>query len=328
MNALTLSKLALARLGISPFPLSLGFEITHRCNLRCLYCDRNRPTGPEMQFPEIVSIMTQFQALGMQTISLDGGEPLLAPATLELIQWLADRKIEVNMNSNGILVPRRRKALQRLSKLKISIDGPAAIHDSMRGQGAHAAAVHGIRAALDSGIRVELTCVLGTHNALAVDATVELAATLQTPIVFQPQRDSLLQFERATPSPSIQCALERVAQLKRSTPWVANRWSSLRHFRAFPNEASLPCAAGWINATLDPYGFLYSCGQLTRSNKGPNVREMPVRTAFDALVRNGCNQCWCARVVEENYAWGGRFDTMLAPATTSDISAQVSVLSS
>jgi glycosyltransferase involved in cell wall biosynthesis len=33
--------------------------------------------------------------------------------------------------------------------------------------------------------------------------------------------------------------------------------------------------------------------------------------AFRRLQRVGCAQCWCARVVEENYAWGGQLQKSL-----------------
>jgi hypothetical protein len=92
---------------------------------------------------------------------------------------------------------------------------------------------------------------------------------------------------------------------------VANRWSSLRHFRSFPDETRIPCAAGWINATLDPEGNLHHCGQVNRDGPKHNVIELGVMKAFERLERRGCSQCWCARVVEENWAWGGRLDRML-----------------
>ena len=76
---------------------------------------------------------------------------------------------------------------------------------------------------------------------------------------------------------------------------------------------TLPCAAGWINATLDPEGYLYHCGQVGRGDRSQNVVRLGVGAAFAGLLREGCTQCWCARVVEENYAWGGRFHRMLPP---------------
>ncbi|HET9959851.1 MAG TPA: hypothetical protein VFQ61_35410, partial [Polyangiaceae bacterium] len=60
----------------------------------------------------------------------------------------------------------------------------------------------------------------------------------------------------------------------------------------------------------DPSGNLYHCAQVNRGVRH-NVVELGVEEAFRRLEREGCSQCWCARVVEENYAWGGRFDLSL-----------------
>ena len=80
--------------------------------------------------------------------------------------------------------------------------------------------------------------------------------------------------------------------------------------------------AGWINATMDPEGNLFHCGQVDRSDKSNNVVKLGAEQAFRRLRRVGCTQCWCARVVEENYAWGGRFDKSLplaAPFPLADV---------
>ncbi len=107
-------------------------------------------------------------------------------------------------------------------------------------------------------------------------------------------------------------AFARIEARKRTSDVVANHWSSLRHFRSFPDPTPIPCAAGWINATLDPEGNLFHCGQVARGERN-NVIELGAALAFERLTRRGCSECWCARVVEENWAWGGRFDRMLSP---------------
>ncbi|MDZ4064629.1 MAG: hypothetical protein U1E22_08200, partial [Coriobacteriia bacterium] len=48
---------------------------------------------------------------------------------------------------------------------------------------------------------------------------------------------------------------------------------------------------------------------------GESVLVAGVRAAFERLPAVSCAQCWCARVVEENHAWGGRFDRFLPAAS-------------
>jgi MoaA/NifB/PqqE/SkfB family radical SAM enzyme len=199
------------------------------------------------------------------------------------------------------------------------LDGPPRSHDAMRGERAHERAIAGALAAREAGVEVELTCVVGRHNAKHIDELLDFVESLGLRVVFQPARNSLfLETERdgsefQLEGEALRAAFRRIEARKRRGSGVANRWSSLRHFRNFPNDVKLPCAAGWINVTLDPEGSLYHCGQFSRSVRSYNVVREGVAAAFERLNRAACKQCWCARVVEENYAWGGRFDTFLPP---------------
>jgi len=333
----TFFSFAKARVFGLPAPIAVGFELTHLCNLECLYCDRHTPLPSEMTFEQILSALEGLCRIGMREISLDGGEPLTHRRVGDIVDWLVERDIVVRMNTNGILVRKKSKVVRKLAKLKISLDGSPSIHDSVRGPRAFERALDGANAARELGVPVELTCVVGRHNAHAIDEIVDVVRALGLPIIFQPARDSLFLDGREGPgSPfrldvdSVRRAFERVAHHKREGAPVLNGWASLRHFQGFPKEQPIPCAAGWINATLDPEGNLYHCGQVSRHDKTNNVVHLGAEEAFRRLVRTGCSHCWCARVVEENYAWGGRLDMTLplrahpAVAQTRDITARSS----
>lgn len=158
-----------------------------------------------------------------------------------------------------------------------------------------------------------------SHNAHAIEALIDIASAVSIPVVFQPALNSLfLGADRDGSSwqldvQSIRAAFARIEQIKRRSNAVGNGWSSLRHFRRFPEDTRPPCAAGWVQATMDPEGVLFSCPQLNRSDRSNSVTRLGAATAFANLSRTGCGQCWCARLVEGNYAWGMRVDRMLPP---------------
>jgi MoaA/NifB/PqqE/SkfB family radical SAM enzyme len=324
MDLPTIARGISARAGIKPTPISLGFEITHLCNLDCLYCDRHTPAENEMTREQILAVLGEFQEMGMRHVSLDGGEPLAHRHVDEIVAFLVQRRVRVYMNTNGILVPKKLATVRLLSKVKISLDGPPECHDAMRGQGAWRKAMDGALAARRAGTPVELTCVVGKHNAAHIDELVSLAERSFFSVVFQPARNSLF-LDSGRDGASFQLETSELRRVFRrlearkhaGSPAIANRWASLRHFRESPNDATLPCAAGVINATLDPEGNLFHCGQVARDARGRNVVALGARAAFEQLTRGGCGQCWCARVVEENYAWGGRLDRMLPPSDVS-----------
>ncbi len=316
---------AAARIGIRPAPLSVGFEITHRCNLDCVYCDRHAPQAHEMTREQILDALGGLHALGMRHISLDGGEPLAHRHIDEVVAFLSQRRVRIYMNTNGVLLPRKLATIRLLSKVKISLDGPPACHDAMRGEGSWQKAINSAVLARSAGVAVELTCVVGRHNAGHIDELVDFADQRHFRVVFQPARNSLFldsardgsgfQLDQA----ELRRVFARLCQRKLAgSASIANGWGSLRHFLTFPDDTPLPCAAGQINATLDPEGNLFHCGQVNRSDLSHNVVELGSRAAFEGLVRGGCGQCWCARVVEENLAWGGRFHRMLPPRSLPD----------
>ncbi len=319
MNPLMILKGAVARMGIQPSPISLAYEVTYLCNLDCIYCDRHTALSNEMKNEEIFSALTQFYDLGMRTISLDGGEPLLHSGIDKIVQWLTERGVKVAVNSNGKLIPKKIDIIRKLSLVKISLDGLQKNHEIMRGTGSFEKAITGAIAARDAGVEVKFTCTVGRHNAGSLDSLVDLAEDLRIPIVFQPAKNSLfMNSDRdgssfQLDSQSFQTTLAHLEKLKRRGKLIANGWASLRHFRSFPEDTKLPCAAGWVIATMDPEGVLFPCGETNRKNRSNSVVKLGASTAFGNLSRSGCRQCWCARMVEGNYAWGCRVDRMIPP---------------
>lgn len=326
MKLATLLSVAEVRAFQSPKPIAVGFELTHLCNLACDYCDRHTRLPREMTFDQIILALDGLWRLGMREISLDGGEPLAHPRVADIVAWLVQHGIVARMNTNGILVRRKGDVVRRLAKVKISLDGPPSVHDAVRGERAFERAVDGASAARELGVPVEFTCVVGRHNQDAIDELVNVVTKLGIPIIFQPVRESLFLGEQGPgrafqlDASGIRAAFRRIEHHKRAGAPVLNGWASLRHFRGFPDDVAIPCAAGWINVTMDPEGTLFHCGQVNRCDKSNNVVRLGVKDAFQRLTRIGCSQCWCARVVEENYAWGGRFDMSL-PLKSSDLAS-------
>jgi len=310
---------AIARLGLRAYPLGVTWELTWLCNLACSYCDRHTPTPNELTREQIFIVLEEFRTLGMRTISLDGGEPLAHPHVEEIVAWLAERAIPIAMNTNGILVPRKLETVRKLSTVKISLDGPRERHDAARGAGAYDKAITGARAVRSLGLPLEFTCTVGRHNADVVEEVLEVAEKIGAPLVFQPARNSL--FNGSTRDGSawrldqaaIRSVFARIEELKQRGRGVGNGWASLRHFRRFPEETRPPCAAGWVFCTMDPDGVLFPCGELDRSDRSHSVVALGVAEAFARLTRKGCGECWCARLVEENYRWGIRVDKMIPP---------------
>ena len=107
----------------------LRISLTDRCNLRCFYCMPEN--GVEliekpniMTTEEIVTISRAFIGLGVDTIRLTGGEPLIRKDLDQLVRELTRLGVTLKMTTNGILLDRYFDLFQEvgLKNINISLD--------------------------------------------------------------------------------------------------------------------------------------------------------------------------------------------------------------
>lgn len=107
----------------------LRISITDRCNLRCFYCMPEE--GIEltdkpniMTLEEIVGISERFVSLGVNTIRLTGGEPLIRKNVDSLIRELSGLGVTLKLTTNGIVLDKYFDLFKDtgLHKINISLD--------------------------------------------------------------------------------------------------------------------------------------------------------------------------------------------------------------
>lgn len=121
----------------------LFFEITRRCNLACRHCgsdcaaDVSQPDLPADSILAVLDGIRQRHDPARITVALTGGEPLLYPGFFELGAAITARGYPWGMVSNGWAWTPARVEAARLAGLRtmtISLDGPEAVHDWLRGR--------------------------------------------------------------------------------------------------------------------------------------------------------------------------------------------------
>ena len=83
---------------------NIEFQITRKCNMRCIYCSNDDGDHKEDQFAnhEYIEIIDQLPSL--EKITLTGGEPSLSMELLEFISKEAkERNISLQLNTNGLI---------------------------------------------------------------------------------------------------------------------------------------------------------------------------------------------------------------------------------
>jgi len=132
--------------------LSLELELSRVCDLRCLYCYADSGTALE----EIHRVLDQAVELGARrVVILGGGEPLLYPHLVPIMESLARRDIGIDLFTNGTHVtPRLAQTLARLRVapvVKMNSMRPE-VQDFLAGrEGAYAAIRRGLERLLEAG---------------------------------------------------------------------------------------------------------------------------------------------------------------------------------
>lgn len=139
------------------FPLVLMLEPLHACNLSCAGCGRIREyAGTLHERLSVEQCLASVDECGAPVVSVCGGEPLLYQGIESLIDELVARRKHVYLCTNGLLLEKKVPGLRASTQLFVNVhlDGMET-HDRMVGrEGAFAAAVAGIRAAVDAGLQV------------------------------------------------------------------------------------------------------------------------------------------------------------------------------
>ena len=124
-------------------PYHCVWEITLKCNMRCKHCGSyaGKDRQGEMSLEQMLDVADQLAELGVQRLTLSGGEPLLRENWDQIAQRLIERGVRVGMISNGYFMMdniekfARLKSIQGPGKLEIvamSTDGMRESHDNFR----------------------------------------------------------------------------------------------------------------------------------------------------------------------------------------------------
>jgi radical SAM protein with 4Fe4S-binding SPASM domain len=115
------------------------------------------------------------------SFNITGGEPLLRADIFPVLEELADKRIDAYLLSNGILITKEKaEVLSRLGVkgVQVSIEGPEAIHDAIRGKGSLKRSLAGIQCLLDAGIEVAMNTTLSDINASHFLDVIALASSI------------------------------------------------------------------------------------------------------------------------------------------------------
>lgn len=290
-------------------PLAVRWQLTNRCPNRCVYCNIwNEDQGGELSTAQAVKIIDDLKKLGTQTISFSGGEPLLRNDIGKILEYCDKRSISTSMNSNGCLVPKKIDQIRTLDLLKLSLDGPAEIHDRIACyEGSYQQVLSAIEAAQAAGIKTIFTATLTKYNIRHLRYILGIAERYHTLVAFQPLKrlsKGLEHLEEIMPEENDykNAIAELVALKKKGNPNMRNSLCELEYIYHWPRYRRLKCWAGRIFCMIGTSGELYACDRLFYNAELPNCVDSGFAQAFKKVPLDiNCEGCGFCGTLELNF---------------------------
>ena len=161
--------------------------LSDQCNLGCNHCwispglSREQQQGIPLEL--LNNVILEGKSLGLGSVKLTGGEPLLYKDINGLLALLAEEKVAVMLETNGTLINRDiLNSLKSciLEQVSVSLDAAnSGIHDRIRGvKGSFERTLEGLRLLSEYGFSFQIIMTLQRANSREIPAMVSLAEEL------------------------------------------------------------------------------------------------------------------------------------------------------
>jgi SynChlorMet cassette radical SAM/SPASM protein ScmF len=161
------------------------------CNLHCRHCwitptfINGKPVQGEcIDFELLKAAVAEAKPMGLVAAKLTGGEPVLHPDYLRIVDFLTAQGLDITMETNATLIDQAMadhlREKTNLSHIAVSLDSPdPQQHDRFRGlRGAFDAAVRGFGHLVSAGFRPQIIMSVDRENADRIEALIALAIRL------------------------------------------------------------------------------------------------------------------------------------------------------
>ncbi len=289
-------------------PIHLTFFLTKRCNARCPFCfyvshGENNLDSDELSVSEIRKISRNFGKL--LWLAFSGGEIFLRSDLVEItrIFYKNNKPAIILLPTNGLLTEIIYERVEAILKecpqstiaVKLSLDGPEQVHDTMRGvKGGYQKTLKTCKTLgrlLDRYANFELgiNTVFCQANQDYVEETIDLVSTMEQvkthtvslirgevsqedlkKVDLQKYKKVIEKLESNLKKKIASTYRFKGAKLKAAQDILQRR---LIYETAQSNIRHTPCYAGRLNLVLTENGDLYPCEDFSEKMKFANIRD-------------------------------------------------------
>ena len=170
-----------------PLISSLQFELSSRCNERCIHCyipNEKKNHGFDMPTSKVKSILDEFAAMGGIHVTLSGGEAFLHKDIIEIARYCREKDLKISILSNLIsLKDEQIEALKEVNLYLIQVSlysMDPEIHDFITTvKGSFEKTKASIEKLVAANIPVQISCPIMKANRIGYDKVLDYAQKLK-----------------------------------------------------------------------------------------------------------------------------------------------------
>ena len=297
--------------GILSAPLSILWEITHECDLRCKHCliNAGKQEQDEMSLEEVKKTIEQLAEMKVFKITFGGGEPLVRADFLDILDYASRFNFVIKLTTNGTLV--NNSLLKRLKdtnvfSVQVSLDGLEQTHNAFRGrEKSFEKAVAALKAFSDAGYWTLMCTAITRYNVNELEALVDLAvrcgASSFKPSPFIPVGRGKENIEKLAITPLELKNLAKTMLQKKEAykdiidmqidglfPWLFESCGSRSN--TIKGSSQVGCSAGVSEVVITPTGDVLPCPFLrdfvAGSLRGTSLKDIWKNSEIFDVFRN------------------------------------------
>lgn len=293
-------------------PMTVYYEPTPYCNLKCVYCYAEARTSNDIRFStddskKLLSKIMEYS--NTNTIVFTGGEPLLRNDCLELAEYVYQESgIHPCILTNGLLINEKNvERFKCFDKVIISLDGHIPeLHERTRGKNTFYKVIESIRLLRKIGVNVTVTTVISKVNQEFVTQIMDFVKN-DLNVEFH-NMSTHISFGRGIDS-EIECSEEEVRKYRNIYfDYLCKTDNKEIETLLRPNirkgEHRISCGAGCAEIFVKDNGDVYPCrllnnkdyylGNLNESSLNDMVMSrtlQDIKESFDVNKLKSCCQC-------------------------------------
>ena len=316
-------------------PTYAVWEVTLRCNQACRFCGTRagRADPDELDTKDALELIRQLAELGVREVSLHGGEAFLRHDLFELVKAIRNAGMVASMVTGGRGLSRdlaQRMKDADITAVSVSIDGPRAVHDGLRG---NVGSFDNAMAALDhlesAGVSVAANTQVNRENLRELHA---LYDTLRTHPLYGWQVQLMVPMGRAADEPGLWLEPYDLLELMPTLGELRERsdrdeiplWpgDNVGYFGPFedsvrgdrvPSGCSSGCGGGVLAIGIEANGDIKGCSAMASEGfVAGNVRTHALRKLWDEAAELKLSRCF-----DMSKLWGYCRDCYYADACRS-----------